>query len=78
MTKEFKRTDKCWEQMTKTRYYKLKFIDSAKFMAISLSNLVDNLAEGIQKMKCKRGHVKTSETCGTSCKCCLEYTNAKD
>ena len=44
--------------MTKTRYYKLKFIVSAKFMAISLSNRVDNLAEGIHKMKCKRGHVK--------------------
>ena len=78
MTKGFKRTDKCWAEMTKTRYYKLKFIVSAKFMAISLSNRVDNLAEGIHKMKCKRGHVKKSETCGTSCKCWLEYTNAKD
>ena len=31
----------------------LKFIDSARFMASSSSNLVDNLAEGIHKIKCK-------------------------
>ena len=31
----------------------MKFIDSAKFMARSLSNLVDNLAEGIHKIKYK-------------------------
>ena len=31
--------------------YKIKFIDSARFMATSLSNLVDNLIEGIQKIK---------------------------
>ena len=28
-------------------------INSAKFMAISLSNLIDNLSEGIHKIKCK-------------------------
>ena len=33
--------------------YKIKFIDSAIFMANSLSNLVDNLAVGILKIKCK-------------------------
>ena len=32
--------------------YKIKFIDSARFMATSLSNLVVNLAEGIHKIKC--------------------------
>ena len=34
-------------------YYKLKFVDSAKSMASSFSNLVDNLGEEINKFKCK-------------------------
>ena len=33
--------------------YKIKFIDSARFMASSLSNLVDNLAEGIHNINVK-------------------------
>ena len=33
-----------------TIYYKTKFIDSARFMASSLSNLSDNLTEGIHKI----------------------------
>ena len=33
--------------------YKITFINSARFMASLLSNLVDNLAEGIHKIKCK-------------------------
>ena len=33
--------------------YKIKFIDSARFMASSLSNLADNLAKGIHVIKCK-------------------------
>ena len=32
---------------------KIKLIDSARFMANSLSNLVGNLAEEILKIKCK-------------------------
>ena len=32
--------------------YKIKIIDSARFMASSLSNLIDNLGEGIHKIKC--------------------------
>ena len=43
--------------------YKVKFIDSARFMASSSSNLVDNLAEGIHKIKYK------------DCDCFLEYEN---
>ena len=35
----------------KTVIYKIKFIDSARFMAISLSNLADNLAEGLHNSK---------------------------
>ena len=51
-------------------------------MASSLSNLINNLAEGIYKIKCKCGHEhKTCETCGTKYndfEYCLEYTNVKD
>ena len=35
--------------------YNIKFIDSARFVASSLSSLVDNLLEGIHKIKCKNG-----------------------
>ena len=31
--------------------YKIKFIDSARFMASPLSNFIDNLAEGSHKIK---------------------------
>ena len=50
-------------------------------MASSLSNLVNNLAEGIHKIKCKYEHDnKKCQTCGTKCKgceCCLEYTSVE-
>ena len=45
--------------------YRIQFTDSARFVASSLSNLVNNLAEGINKIKCKYGHDdKKCETCG--------------
>ena len=44
----------------------MKFIDSARFMASSLSNTVDNLAEGFHKIKFK------------DCDCSLEYESVKD
>ena len=51
-------------------------------MTSSLSNLVDNLAEGIHKIKCKHRHDnRKCEMCGIKykdCECCLEYTNIKD
>ena len=51
-------------------------------MASSLSDLVDNLAERIHKIRCKYGHDKEQcETCGIKykdCNSCLECTNAKD
>ena len=49
-----------------TLYYKIKLIDSARFMATSYSNLVDNLTEGIQKIECK------------DCDCFLDYESVKD
>ena len=42
--------------MTENLSYILQFIDSARFMASSLSNLVTNLFEGIHRIKCKYGH----------------------
>ena len=43
----------------------LQFIDGARFIAISSSNLANNLSEGIRKIKCKYEHddknVKFSE-----------------
>ena len=60
----------------------LQLIDSTKFMASSLSNLVNNLSEGIHKIKCKYGHDdKKCETCENRNKyfdCFLEYTNFKE
>ena len=39
--------------MIKKIKYKLKFVDSYRFMSTSLSNLVDNLS-GISDKKCKK------------------------
>ena len=46
--------------------YKIKIIDSYRFMASSLSKLVDNLSEGIHNNKC------------INCKCCLDYIKIKN
>ena len=46
--------------------YKIKFINSARFLATLLSNLVDNLTERIHKIKCE------------DCDYFLEYENVKD
>ena len=47
--KELTRIDKNGENIS----YILKFIDSARFMASSLSSLVYNLSEGIHRIKCR-------------------------
>ena len=46
--------------------YRIKFIDSVRFLASSLSRLPDNLAEGLHNSKCK------------DCKLYLQYVNVKD
>ena len=51
--KEVTRIDKNREEITKNTSYILQINDSAKFMASSLSNLVNNLSEEIHQTKCK-------------------------
>ena len=45
--------DKDGNEIVVTISYKIKFINSARFMATSLSNLVDNLTVRIHKIKYK-------------------------
>ena len=45
-------TDKNGEEITKNISYILQFIDTARFMVSSLSNLVNNLSERIHEIKC--------------------------
>ena len=44
------------EEITKNISYRSQFIDSARFMKNSSTNVVNNLSEGIHKIKCKYGH----------------------
>ena len=56
--------DKEGNKTTKFISYKIKFIDSMRFISTSLSNLADNLM-GVHNLKCK------------NCNCFLEYKNVK-
>ena len=52
------------EEVAKHISYILQVFDSARFMASSLSNLVNNISEGVHKIKCKYEHNdKKCETC---------------
>ena len=57
--------DKDGNENVKTISYEIKFIDRARFMATSFSNLVENIVEEIHKIKCK------------DCDCLLEYESVK-
>ena len=46
--------------------YKIKFIDSCRFMSTSLSNLAGNLSEGLHNDSC------------IDCRSCLDYMTSKD
>ena len=80
--KEVTRIDKNGAEITANISYILQFANSARFMASSLSSLVNNLSEGLHRIKCKLEHDdKKCETCGIIykyCDCFLEYTNFKD
>ena len=49
--KEVARIDKNGKEITKKISYILQFVDSARFMPIPLSNLVNNLSEGLHRIK---------------------------
>ena len=63
--KEITTIHKDRNESVETISYKIKFINGMRFMAISLTKLVDNLAEVIHKIKCK------------DCGCFLEYKCGK-
>ena len=77
--KEIRIIDKTGKKIAKTISYRLKFIDSTRVMVSSVSSLVNKLAEGIHKIKCKYGHHDIKcQTCWVKYKDCdyfLEYTN---
>ena len=62
--KEAKRIDKNREKITKNLFCGLHFIETARFMASLLSNLVNNFFEGIHEIKfIDRHNNKKCETC---------------
>ena len=52
--KEVTRIHKKWRRNYR-KYILLQFVDDVRFMANSSSNLVNNLSEGIHRVKCKYG-----------------------
>ena len=59
--------------------YRLQLIDSTRFIASSLLKLVNNFAEGLQKIKCKNEYGnKKCKTCQIKYRdfeCFLKYPN---
>ena len=63
---EIIKIDKEGNEAVETISSKIEFIDSARFMASALSNLIENLTEVIRNIKCK------------DCNCFLEYESVED
>ena len=63
--KETTKADKDGNDKIMKISYKIKFIDSFRFMSSSLSSLADNLSEELPRHKC------------TDCKSCLDYMITK-
>ena len=64
--KEVTKKDKNGNDKITKISYKIKFINSYRFMSTSLSNLVSNLSEGLHNDRC------------IDCKSCLDYMTTKD
>ena len=64
--KEITKKDKNGNDKITKISYKIKFIDSCRFMSISLSNLVNNSSEGFHNDRC------------IDCKPFLDYMTTKD
>ena len=71
--KEIIKADKEGNEIVKTKFYKTKFIDSARFMASS--NLIVNLTEGIHKIKCKDCGYKLDEELKKKFKNTFKFSN---
>ena len=54
--REVTRIEENGEEIAKHISYIFQLIDSVRFMASSLSNLGNNLSEGLHNIKCKFGH----------------------
>ena len=69
-------------KISKNISYILQFIDTTRFMASSLSNLVNNISERVHRTKCKYGHddkkCQMRGITGNYCDCFLEYISIKD
>ena len=80
--KKITRIVKNGDKITKTLSYILIFIDSARFMGSSSSNLNNNFPKGIYKIKSKYGHNKKNcKRCGIKYKdyeCCLAFSNVNN
>ena len=59
--KKVTRIDKNGEEITKNISNTLQFIDSARFLASSISNLVNNLFEGIHNSGASKGWNSTKK-----------------
>ena len=63
------------EKKLKKHIPQIAFIDSPKFMESSISSFVNNIIQGVHKIKYKYGHDhKKYETSGIKykdCECCL-------
>ena len=80
--KDDARIDKNGEEITKNIPCIFQFVNSARFMASSLLNLVNNFSEGVHRIKCKYEHNdKKFGTFGIKyeyCDCFLEYINFEE